>query len=181
METIADVKEWLKAMGEKGVYGGAGARLRGTALEQLASVLGSDEPKDPRWLLENIDGVAKRWANKMKANPGTTNTYLSRARTTLREYLAFQEDPTKSPAARSSSRKNGDKGIKGRLTDGETPPGGAALKIGSLADHQSFLLALSGGRRAQMIVPAVLSSADIRILKKQIELLELQVEGNESA
>src|SRR5450432_2748248 len=107
MNAIEDVKAWVKSMGEKGIYGGAAARLRATAIEQLSSVVGADEKADPATLLKNIESVAKRWATKNRANPGTANTYLSRARSTLKDYIAFQNDPTKFPAGKTGMKRNG--------------------------------------------------------------------------
>ena len=91
--------EWLAAMGERGMYAGSTVSTRTTALARLASMLSDDEPSDPRSLLENLDGLTRRWATKHQANPNTANTYKSRARSTLREFLEYQEDPTKFPGS----------------------------------------------------------------------------------
>jgi hypothetical protein len=182
MNTTADVKGWLKAMGQKGVYGGAAARLRATALEQLSSVLGSDEPDDAKWLLEHIDVIARRWATKNRANPGTAGTYLSRARTSLREFLAFQEDPTKFPSARhATSRSNGR-----RVRSSVAAQSGMPIEDGipdagrNTVEYQSFAFSLTEGKSAYLRVPVRMSPADIRIIGKQIEFLEVQSQSMES-
>ena len=82
-------------MGQRGIYGGASARLRSTAVEQMLSVVGAEEPKDAQWALDNIASLAKRWATKNQANPGTTSTYLSRAKSTIGDYIAYQKDRRK--------------------------------------------------------------------------------------
>lgn len=42
--------------------------------------------------------------------------------------------------------------------------------------NQTFSFALTGGQFAQLVVPTELKPKDIQIIRKQIELLELQVE-----
>lgn len=93
--SIEDAKKWVTVMGQKGMYNDTTARLRNTAVEQLVSILGDDEPRDVRSVLENLDTIASRWATKNTANPGTTQTYKSRAKVTLEDYLSFLQDPTK--------------------------------------------------------------------------------------
>lgn len=186
METIEDVKTWLQAMGQKGMYGGAGARLRATALEQLTSVLGEDESRDPKSLLDGLDDLARRWATKNRANPSTTNTYRSRAKATLKEYIEFHQDPTKfrpsrqSPskrvanAERKRSEDEGPRHSVGTFVDSQVMP---TLPEGSTpSGMQSFSFTLSAGRRAQLVVPVGLTPGDIKLIKKQIEFLELQAE-----
>jgi hypothetical protein len=91
--TTQQAKEWLAAMGEKGIYGGASARIRGTAIESLVSILGEDEPNDVASVIADIDSIANRWATKNHANPDTTQTYRTRAKTTLESFLEYQRDP----------------------------------------------------------------------------------------
>jgi len=43
-------------------------------------------------------------------------------------------------------------------------------------DGQRFVLRLSGGRTAELLVPSVLTESDIRLIRKQVDVLELQVE-----
>ncbi|WP_276356457.1 hypothetical protein [Cohnella caldifontis] len=47
----------------------------------------------------------------------------------------------------------------------------------SMDSKQTFNFSLSEGKFAQVIVPTGLKTRDIQILRKQIELLELQIEG----
>lgn len=92
--TIKNVRDWVQAMGDKGLYNSETARFRITALERLASVLGDDESQDPELMLNNLAQLAKRWATKNSGSPGTMKTYESRARGALEDFLAYQEDPS---------------------------------------------------------------------------------------
>lgn len=196
MHSVDEVKTWLKAMGERGVYGGASARIRATAIERLATVLAKDEPRDAKWLLEHMDDVARRWATKNQANPTTTETYRSRAKATLRDYLEYQKDPAKFRPAGGGSPKNP---VNGRPKKKAEQSGGArgstneteaaermlgSTEMVSLpatdANSQSFSFVLTGSRRAHLVVPSDLTTTDIKILRKQIELLELQVDCGSS-
>lgn len=182
MATIDELKVWLRAMSDRGVYGSAAARVRATAVEQLTTVLGEGEPKDPAWLLENIDAVTNRWATKNHANPDTANTYKSRAKSTLAEFLDYVEDPSRfrGPRSRRAQRTTQQRtkttapvGAEQQGRDAEIPPASSLVTDSSRA--QSFVFALSSGS-GRLTVPFPLTLLDIRIIKKQIELLELQVE-----
>ncbi|MGB8298282.1 MAG: hypothetical protein WCG85_22905 [Polyangia bacterium] len=178
MEDIAllqKIKDWIRVMGQRGIYGGASARLRSTAVEQMLSVVGAEEPKDAQWALDNIASLAKRWATKNQANPGTTSTYLSRAKSTIGDYIAYQKDPTKTIAPRSSSSRNGRESQ--REHEPATTDTVKSISPDPSVDEQRFVIALSGGKRATLAVPVHLSALDIKILQKQIEILELQVSG----
>jgi hypothetical protein len=169
---LPKIKDWIRVMGQRGIYGGASARLRSTAVEQMLSVVGTEEPKDAEWALDNIASLAKRWATKNQANPGTASTYLSRAKSTIGDYIAYQKDPTKTIAPRPSSNR------KERDSEREREPEAAKLiSPDPSADEQRFVIALSGGKRATLAVPVHLAALDIKILQKQIEILELQVSG----
>lgn len=182
MATIDEVKAWLRAMSDRGMYGGSTARVRATAVDQLASVLGGEEPRDPAWLLANIDAVANRWATKHHANPGTTNTYKSRAKTSLAEFLAYQKDPSKfrGPGGRKvrksePSTKTMTVSVAQLPETGPVTQPADAVSRDSGQQIQSFSFALGSGI-GRLTVPYPLTPFDIRIIKKQIELLELQAE-----
>lgn len=182
MASIDELKAWLKVMSERGVYGGAAARVRATAVEQLSSVLGSDEPKDPAWLLANIDAVANRWATKHHATPETTSTYRSRAKSTLTEFLEYTRDPSKfrGPRSRKSPKNETPKAPPRPPAVPLRDDGGTHVGTGSglnAEDNQvqSFVFTLSAGP-GRLTVPFPLTPLDIRLIKKQVELLELQIE-----
>ncbi|MCB1058171.1 MAG: hypothetical protein KDD11_21950 [Acidobacteria bacterium] len=58
----------------------------------------------------------------------------------------------------------------------ESGSSGAGLAGRAGAGEQRFEIALGGGRRAVLVLPAVPTARDLALLKKQLELLELQVE-----
>ena len=67
------------------------------------------------------------------------------------------------------------------LTGSASVASDESLKHGSRPhapkDAQSFSFVLTKGREAHLVVPRELSVTDILIIKKQIEMLELQVEA----
>jgi hypothetical protein len=91
---LAAVKPWLTTMAERGIIPENSARLRATAIKELTSILGTDEPNDAVSVLANLDELTRRWATLNTANPATASTYKQRARRGLEDFLAFQIDPT---------------------------------------------------------------------------------------
>jgi hypothetical protein len=90
---LNQVKTWLAAMGERGIYQPTSARLRATAIEQITSILAEDERSDPQWVLENLDDLTARWATKNNANGDTAQTYKSRAKGALEDFFRYQQNP----------------------------------------------------------------------------------------
>jgi hypothetical protein len=123
---IDAVREWLKSMGAKGIYGATSARLRTTAVEQLTGVLGSDEPRDVESVLANIKAIANRWATKNQANPETAATYLSKAKSTLEAFLRYQQSPTNFSVATKAERSGEGRKPKARPSKSATEPTTAA-------------------------------------------------------
>ena len=100
--SMDEVKAWLKTMAEKGYYVGNAPRLRRTAIEQITSILGPDEPKDADWVLANIDAIGRRWANIKNADPQTLRDYVGRVKSTISDYFIYRNDPAKfKPKARN--------------------------------------------------------------------------------
>lgn len=85
---------WLDRMKKRGELPEGSAVGRANALRQLMSILEPDEPRDPASLLANLDAIARRWALKNAAKPGTTRTYSSRVKSTLEDYASYCENPT---------------------------------------------------------------------------------------
>jgi hypothetical protein len=180
MNTIEDVRDWILSRQKEGAYRGAGARIRRTAIEQLADVLSTEESRDPEWMLHNIEQISQRWAEKHpQANPATASTYRSRARATLREFLDSTKDPARHSANTSPSTSPPNTDL--RATKNKPPAAAPSLPMPATAETQSFSFALSCGRRAHVAVPTNLTKLDIKLIKKQIELLELQVESSHLA
>lgn len=91
--TIDDVMAFAKTMSDRGVYNPKSASLYRSSLKSITSVLQPDEPTTARWLLDNIEQIADRWANKNYSKAETTTTYRSKAKTLLTDFFAFREDP----------------------------------------------------------------------------------------
>jgi hypothetical protein len=92
--SLDDVCTWTTVKSERGEIPPTSARLKLTSLRQLTSVLGSDEPREAAWVLENLRDIARRWATLNSSRPETARTYESRARGALEDYLAWIKDPT---------------------------------------------------------------------------------------
>jgi hypothetical protein len=90
---INQVRAWLTAMGERGIYQSTSARLRATAIDQITSILAMDERNDPQWVLDNLDDLTARWATKNNAKGDTAQTYKSRAKVALEDFFRYQQDP----------------------------------------------------------------------------------------
>lgn len=103
------VKEWLRAMGEKGQLPANTVRMRCTALDALTSILGPEEPREAKWLLDNVKDLAQRWATVNNAAPDTAMTYQSRVRTALQGYLDYRANPTGFRPNRRSAAPRKDK------------------------------------------------------------------------
>src|SRR5271156_5368066 len=87
LPTITDAKDWLKSMGERGVYLKSVVQLRAGAIDALASVLQGDESQAAQSFLDQLDEVTNRWATLKRANPETAQAYRSRVRGALTEFL----------------------------------------------------------------------------------------------
>ena len=102
--TIDDVARWCDLAAEKGYYPANSARLYKTALQQMASVLSADEPHSPEWVLEHLDELAGRYANKQMPTQATLRTYLGKARTLLSDFVEFKRNPVAfKPRGRAST------------------------------------------------------------------------------
>ncbi|MFL5349168.1 MAG: hypothetical protein ACJ8AT_30580 [Hyalangium sp.] len=93
--TIENAKKWMLTMAERGEYAKNTARFRVGAIDALTSVLGEEEPRDPKSVLEKLSDLAARWSRVNNGKSQTAAEYESRARSLLRDYLAFLDDPTK--------------------------------------------------------------------------------------
>ncbi|WP_437833807.1 hypothetical protein [Sorangium sp. So ce1153] len=90
-----EVTGWLQTKADRGEIPQVTAKLRITALNQLVTILGPEEPRDAEWLLGNIEDLGRRWATKTQGNPETARTYAGRARSALSDYIAWKRDPLK--------------------------------------------------------------------------------------
>lgn len=88
-----EVVAWIMRMAQNGTYRTSSARFKRRAVEALVSVLDPGENPTAEWLLEHVEDLGRRWANKHNASPGTIKTYVSRAKTALEDYLQYTADP----------------------------------------------------------------------------------------
>ncbi len=115
---IESVCEWLRRMGERGIYSPESSRQRISALRQIVKVLADDEPKDIHSLLANVEGLGARWATANSGNPATAKRYIRRAKVSLEGYLEYERDPVNfKPQSRvPSTKKKSDKSAKRSAT-----------------------------------------------------------------
>jgi len=104
--TLENAKKWMLTMAERGEYARNTARFRVTAIDALVSVLGEEESRDPKAVFERLADLSARWARVNNSKAQTASEYESRARSLLRDYLAFLDDPTKfKPSNRPTAPK----------------------------------------------------------------------------
>jgi len=65
---LPKIKDWIRVMGQRGIYGGSLGSAQKHGRRAMLSVVGTEEPKDAEWALDNIASLAKRWATKNQAN-----------------------------------------------------------------------------------------------------------------
>ena len=96
VKTNNDIKKiikWAEAMKTKGIFPSSTAFNRIKSLNRLASILGVDESKDPKSLLEGLEDIAHRWATKTSATPKSATITKSHAKRLLEDYIEYQKDP----------------------------------------------------------------------------------------
>ena len=93
--TYHDAITWLESKGVNGELRKGTAQNWVSAMRALGECLRDDEPSTAQFLLDNVEELARRWANLHPDRRGdTARFYESRARTALRKYAAWLEDPT---------------------------------------------------------------------------------------
>lgn len=93
------------------------------------------------------------------------------------ENKILSEDGSSNPPPATQEEVADDKISSGAAVQAKQQPDKAAAPLATLphnASSQRFEFSISGGRTAVILVPAELNSKDIKIIRKQIELLELQ-------
>ena len=169
--SLEEVTQWIKDMGERGTYQPTTARHRITALERLTSVLADDEPKDARYVLENIETICDRWTRKENANPSTANTYLSRSRIALSDFFEYRNDPrgfkgrgkgTRGERAERAPKKEASGNGAAELNvakSSESPPSSEVVRV---ADRDSLRTFPVAGGEFLYKLPEGATMADIR-------------------
>ncbi|HEX8820347.1 MAG TPA: hypothetical protein VF794_10505 [Archangium sp.] len=92
-ETIKEAVDWVRAMHQRGLYKERHSRDIVCAIETLARVLDSTEPREAQWFLENVAGITHRWTVKENANTNTAKKHREKAQAGLRAFLAYRRDP----------------------------------------------------------------------------------------
>jgi hypothetical protein len=167
---IEEVRKWLMTMADRGEFPGSTARFKATALKSLSEVLGPDEPRDPQWLLDNIDSIARRYGVKNSTKPDTLSAYLSRAKSALEDYIAYQKNPFtwKAKVKAVPSKKSEPK----KVEEQTTMPLAAAAPPSPASPPQSPAkfrdLPLQGGRRFHFSLPDDLTMEDVQRIAHHI-------------
>lgn len=120
--SIEDALSWLAKMSERGNIHETPARLAKSAITQLLSVLGPEEPRDPQWVLDNIDNLGTRLCTRDKADSETVKTYVGRAKKQLADYLRYMADPLAFKARPSQPKAKSDEKKKRIGTSVESKP-----------------------------------------------------------
>ena len=131
-KSIDAAKAWLQAQGDRGDLSETTVRPRISAISQLATMIADDEEKTAQWMLENLETLGRRWANKNNGNPDTIRDYISRARASLNDYLRFAADPLAYKRGKTSERTP-------KQSTAHNPKD-AALGTGSARTAQEFKL-----------------------------------------
>lgn len=93
--TLEDVHNFLRQKSESGELPANTARNRSSALKHISSVLGENEDRDPASVLAELDDLVTRWATlNPTTRTDTVKMYQTRARSALRDFLAWKENPT---------------------------------------------------------------------------------------
>lgn len=92
--SLEQVIAWVEAQAKKCDMDDITARLRITSLRQLAEFIAPDEPNDATSMLSAIPRLRERWARKNQgAKASTAQSYASRAKSAIEEYLRWSEAP----------------------------------------------------------------------------------------
>lgn len=152
-----EVTGWHQAKADRGEIPQVTVKLRITALNQLLTVLGQDEPRNAEWLLENIEDIGRRWATKTQGNPETARTYTGRAKSALFDYLAWKQDPMKfrfrakeTSSERSKKAKDKPKAKSTPVEAATHPPaslatGGATASTAQTLKSPGAMMGTAGG------------------------------------
>jgi len=146
--SLEEAKVWLEVMGDRGIINSNSARLRSTAIDALATILGDDEPRTVEYMLTNLDAITARWTTRNNGNPETAGTYRTRTKGALEDFLAYRKDPTsfkpkaKTPSADGS--KKAEKRAEARPAAAATtpPPSSQPERSYPLADGSEFFYRL---------------------------------------
>lgn len=111
---LDDLCSFFEANGKAANLNPTTARLVATSVRNLAENLTEDEPHTVKFFEENLDVLSTRWRYKNQGKKtDTLQTYVSRARSALRDYKRFLDDPTRfrfeNREATSRDKKNSPK------------------------------------------------------------------------
>lgn len=104
LPTMDIVARWLDAIAAERLIPQDQARLRKTALSQLAKERGDREPCDATWMRDNLDELAARLMSS-GVEKSTALTYKSRASSALRDFFAYRARPEEFRPSKSGRHK----------------------------------------------------------------------------
>lgn len=162
---LEQVTTWLAAMQDRGLFNTNTARLRSTAIEQIATILAEDEPRTVSYMLANIEALANRWTTKKNAKPDTAAAYRSRAKIALEEFLAYQANPTgfKGPGKTNGpSTKKAVPADRQSKRDDKQPSPDPTQPLGPVQPYRSY--PISSGDFVYRMPEKGISVADVRRL-----------------
>jgi hypothetical protein len=114
-DNIEKITQWIDQMKGKGIYIKNTADRKKAAILSIASILGSEESKDPESLLKNVDDLVDRWAKKTNVSPSSVQPTKSHARGALQDYIQYQKDPSSLKAKKKGEKKKPKSFINGSV------------------------------------------------------------------
>jgi hypothetical protein len=158
---IEDVCSWIDSMAKRGELPHTSAQQKISALRSITSILGEDEPKDARSVLNTLPDITLRWATKNPTFKGTTvQTYESKARAAIESYFEWKRDPKGFKFERHTSAPRGE---RVKSNDEKAAPGSGRVPPAANDTRRTFRYPLPNGREFAYEMPTDgLSVAEVR-------------------
>jgi len=158
-DNIDEVCRFVDTMAERGELPPTSAVQKVSAIRSITSVLSEDEPREAKWILDNLDDITRRWATKHPEFKSTTvKTYESKARSGIEAYFEWKRDPKGFKFERHGAPRV-ERGKEEKASKAAPPPQVAP----SNDTGRSFRYPLPGGRDFQYSPPSDgLSVAEVR-------------------
>jgi hypothetical protein len=154
------VVHFLLSKSERGEIPPETARQRCTAIKQILSPLGPEEPHDIDYVEANLDAIGDRWAtlnSNMKGD--TAKAYVSRTRASIEDWKAWRKNASgwKFSKRASNPKAKKDESIEqpkasaatgipeSATTPPTTPPAGGKLRTFPIDDERDFSIVLPPG------------------------------------
>lgn len=150
------VVHFLLSKSERGEIPPETARQRCTAIKQILSPLGPEEPHDIDYVEANLDAIGERWATlnpNMKGD--TAKAYISRTRASIEDWKAWRKNASgwKFSKRASNPKAKKDESIERPKASAEAtspasataPPAGAKVRTFPIDDERDFSIVLPLG------------------------------------